>query len=155
MAVLVLSLLIVVVIAALLMMMKHSERFSPLLTPTFMAAYNPVVHGVSFANNNEVFKKSAVAAGMFDENQLQKLMPPVTTEGESGYEANKQVVQDSLELYPTQEFSRLQLSAALANYIPEEGINNLGLFMQRNYLQNLQQPGLSAQVEDWAARGMI
>jgi hypothetical protein len=154
MLVILLSLLICVAVVSAVILFRRSEHYEFEGAP-FMATYNPVVHGVSFANNNEVFKKSSVAAGMFDEKQLQMMLPPIATEGKYGYEANKGVVQDSLELYPTQEFSRLQLSAALANYIPEEGINNLGLFQQRNYIRNLQQPGLFARPQDWAAKGLI
>ena len=110
-----------------------------------MTEYNPTIMGVPIQNKRSIFKKSAAESGMFLPGMSLQLglEKDVKLSGQTAYEANIATIADSLELEQTQDTLRHHLAATMTNYVPPEGIPvNQGLWVERNYLKNLHQPGL-------------
>ncbi len=112
----------------------------------------PRVKEVTIANTNSNVLSSNLESGMLtnetlkqmqDFSTLDKTQTDVYAKGEDGYKASQDLLKGSLELQSTQEDSRLQVAAAISGYIPPNGIENSGLWNQRNTLDNLFQPGLN------------
>jgi hypothetical protein len=121
-----------------------SERFTmfqPVPFASSIQLYNPKVQGVSLPNRTNIFKISALNAGMLDQGAIQAFFPANECEGETAYQLNKAVVYDTLELSPTLESERLSLANALAGTNYETPANRL--WYQKNLVSQLNQPGLS------------
>ena len=102
----------------------------------------PRVGGVSFPDNNAMLFYSMMNGGMMTPGVLDKIAPK-RENPQAAYTSQVGDIENSLELEKTQELQRYHLASANANYIPPNGVpTNTGLWYQRNYLQNLDQPGL-------------
>ena len=102
----------------------------------------PRVGGVSFPDSNAMLFYSMINGGMMSNDVLDKIAPK-REDGTTIYEKQTDVINSSLELDKSQELQRYHLAAALSQYIPPEGVpTSTGLWYQRNYIQNLDQPGL-------------
>jgi hypothetical protein len=110
----------------------------------FANAYNPQIMGVPIRDKNSLFVKSARQSGML-EGDTSLDIGGFAQKGPLAYHQDLAVLQDSLELQTTQDYLRHHLATTMSSYMPPEGVdNNSGLWYQRNYLENLTQPGLSA-----------
>jgi len=131
-------------------MQVRQESFAPIsIDDPFMASYNPSILGVSMPNKTNIFIKSGTAGGMITPDLV--LDPGYNMKGKDAYERSVATIADSLEVEQTQDLLRHHLAAAMTGYIPPEGVPiNQGLWYQRNYLRNLNQPGLYAVPRSYA-----
>ena len=115
--------------------------YQPVPYVSSIQPYNPKVQGVSLPNRTNIFKISALNAGMLDASTMNTFFPANPCKGVNAYETDQAVVQNTLELSPTLESQRLSLANALAGTNIETPANRL--WIQRNFVDNLNQPGLS------------
>lgn len=109
-----------------------------------LLAHNPTVNGVSIVDRTRIFKQAALNGGILPIDAADQLLPPPIFKGERAWKADVGVIQNTLELSPTQEFQRAQLASAQTGYIPEDGaLDNLHLWNSRTTIDKLQQPGFS------------
>lgn len=141
----------IAILAALVIMyslkeLNKMEKFAMQAPPhqyiSSIQGANPTVQGVTIQNPNNVFKISSLNAGMLDKDSIADLFPYNQCKGVNAYQADKAVVYDSLELSPTLEAERLRLANALAG--TNFTVPNNRLWYSRKNLQDLDQPGLSA-----------
>jgi hypothetical protein len=110
---------------------------------SFQNAYNPQIMGVPIRDKNSLFIKSAKQSGMLG-GDTNLDVGGFAQKGPLAYHQDISILQDSLELQTTQDYLRHHLATTMSSYMPPEGIDsNSGLWYQRNYLENLAQPGLS------------
>ena len=120
----------------------------------FMLEYAPMVSDVHILDKNAVAKKSLHAAGMLTPHMMQSLNPHASFKSESGYEAEKMVVNDILEQQTNQQLARTSLAAALAGYIPHK-VEDPDLWTRRTMLKDLHQPGLKPYAVNYSRVGLI
>lgn len=104
-------------------------------TPT-----TPSINGVSIIGFNKNFLVSSVNSGMITPQYAAEQLG----KGNNApyYGAQQEVLQNTLELDPTQEMQRYKVASVISDYIPKGGVPmNSGYWVQRNYVGNLQQPG--------------
>jgi len=102
-----------------------------------------------------VFKKSAFQSGMLSPSQLAELNPHSSMRGEQGFDHEVAIVDDSLEMTPTLQQQRYQLSAALASYQPQDGLPPNKLWYSKKNLDGLEQPGLHPQIINYSSQGFV
>jgi len=156
-----LILIVVIVVSIVICMNKSSEKYASnrvidrpttTLTPVqrlesdayidLLSKPVPRVNGVSFPDSNAMLFYSMINGGMMNGDVLDKIAPKREA-GTTIYDTQTDAIASSLELDRTQELQRYHLAAALSSYIPPEGVpTTSGLWYQRNYLKNLDQPGL-------------
>lgn len=113
------------------------QLFVPSIQP-----FNPTVKGVHINNPAGVVKTSLMNAGMITPELAANAFRG--GKGKAGFDHDAAVVRNSLELLPNQENERLQLAAATNSYVPEDGIPPNRLWVRKTVLEDLGQPGLSA-----------
>jgi hypothetical protein len=137
--ILILLCLVIIAFSVYHLTSKNSEYF----------AFNtviPRVKGVSINDSMKNVLASGLESGMVNQNvlNLMKHVVPSQQTSQSEWDIQKRAIQNTLELSPTLEDARYQVASAVSNYIPAEGIpkRSSGLWVQKNTLDNLQQPGL-------------
>ena len=121
----------------------------------FMTPYIPQISDVHITNKKDVFKKSAFQSGMLSPSQLAELNPHSSMRGEQGFDHEVAIVDDSLEMTPTLQQQRYQLSAALASYQPQDGLPPNKLWYSKKNLDGLEQPGLHPQIINYSSQGFV
>ena len=114
----------------------QKERYS-------WSPYAPKVKGVTITNGKSVMLQGALDSGMLTPDAIQQMMPDLgKTQNEDVYNDELKTINDSLEMQSGQVDQRMQVAAAISNFIPPEGNTSKALWVQRNTIDNLSQPGL-------------
>jgi hypothetical protein len=125
---------------------QHPDDFQPSLL-----SHNPKVQGVTIVDSTRIFKQAALNAGLLPIEAADQLLPPPLFKGQAAFQANVGVIQNTLELSPTQEYQRAELASAQTGYTPPQGLDNLHLWNSRTTIDRLQQPGFSVVPPSYSA----
>ena len=125
---------------------KPSEQY--MFKPE-MNLFNPTILGVPIEDKKRLFSIAAAQGGMIPIQAQRALAGNINSmKGKTAYDDDMKVIANTAEMNQTQELVRRHLAAAMTNYIPPDGLpNNSGLWYQRNYMKNLEQPGFHSSID--------
>ena len=103
------------------------------------------VGGVPFHDQKSIMLNSALASGMMTPEAIMTYLPRPVNKGRQAYFEDAAITDNTLELSSTFQQQRLALASANTNYIPAEGMQNSKLWIQRAFVDQLNQPGFTAQ----------
>lgn len=134
-------------IACMVCVLKDTNEEKFMFKPE-MNMYNPTIFGVPIQDKKRLFSMAAAQGGMIPLQAQRALAGNFNSmKGKTAYDDDLKVIANTVEMNQTQDLVRRHLAAAMTNYIPSDGVPlNGGLWYQRNYMKNLDQPGFDPSI---------
>lgn len=136
-------------IACMMCVLSDTDKKEQFMFKPEMNLFNPTILGVPIQDKKRLFSIAAAQGGLIPIQAQRALAGNIDSmKGKTAYEDDLKVIANTAEMNQTQDSVRRHLAAAMTNYIPADGLpNNSGLWYQRNFMSNLQQPGFDPSIK--------